>query len=108
MEVFTQFSSDLDKSTKDLLDHGHRLVELLKQPLYNPMNLHREIISLCAANSRMYMDVPVKELKQFQSDMLDYIENAAPDLVKKIDEEKVVSDEMIEEIKKYVEEFKSR
>ncbi|MBS4869556.1 MAG: hypothetical protein KHZ95_07700 [Eubacterium sp.] len=54
------------------------------------------------------MDVPVKELKQFQSDMLDYIENAAPDLVKKIDEEKVVSDEMIEEIKKYVEEFKSR
>ncbi|MBS4868465.1 MAG: F0F1 ATP synthase subunit alpha, partial [Eubacterium sp.] len=48
-----QFSSDLDKSTKDLLDHGHRLVELLKQPLYNPMNLHREIISLCAANSRM-------------------------------------------------------
>ena len=72
------------------------------------MNLHREIISLCAANSRMYMDVPVKELKQFQSDMLDYIENAAPDLVKKIDEEKAVSDEMIEEIKKYVEEFKSR
>ena len=108
MEVFTQFSSDLDKSTKELLDHGHRLVELLKQPLYNPMNLHREIISLCAANNRMYMDVPVKELKQFQQDMLDYIENAAPELVKKIDEEKVVSDEMIEEIKKYVEEFKSR
>ena len=108
MEVFTQFSSDLDKSTKELLDHGHRLVELLKQPLYNPMNLHREIISLCAANNRMYMDVPVKELKKFQQDMLDYIENAAPELVKKIDEEKVVSDEMIEEIKKYVEEFKSR
>lgn len=108
MEIFTQFSSDLDKSTQDLLDHGHRLMELLKQPLYNPMSLHREVITLCGANSRLYMDVPVKELKTFQADMLEYIENAAPDLVRKIDEEKTVSDEMIEEINNYIKEFKSR
>lgn len=108
MEIFTQFSSDLDKSTQDLLDHGHRLMELLKQPLYNPMSLHREVITLCGANSRLYMDVPVKELKAFQADMLEYIENAAPDLVKKIDEERTVSDEMIEEINNYIKEFKSR
>lgn len=108
MEIFTQFSSDLDKSTQELLDHGHRLMELLKQPLYNPMSLHREVITLCGANSRLYMDVPVKELKTFQADMLEYIENAAPDLVRKIDEEKTVSDEMIEEINNYIKEFKSR
>lgn len=108
MEIFTQFSSDLDKSTQDLLDHGHRLMELLKQPLYNPMSLHREVITLCGANIRLYMDVPVKELKAFQADMLEYIENAAPDLVKKIDEERTVSDEMIEEINNYIKEFKSR
>lgn len=108
MEIFTQFSSDLDKSTQDLLDHGHRLMELLKQPLYNPMSLHREVITLCGANSRLYMDVPVKDLKAFQADMLEYIENAAPDLVRKIDEERTVSDEMIEEINNYIKEFKSR
>ena len=108
MEIFTQFSSDLDKSTQELLDHGHRLMELLKQPLYNPMSLHKEVITLCGANSRLYMDVPVKDIKAFQADMLEYIENAAPDLVKKIDEEKTVSDEMIEEINNYIKEFKSR
>lgn len=108
MEVFTQFSSDLDKSTQELLDHGHRLMELLKQPLYNPMSLHREIITLCGANSRLYMDIPIKEIKVFQNEMLEYIENAAPELVRKIDEEKVLTDEMTEEIIKYIKEFKSR
>ena len=108
MEVFTQFSSDLDKSTQELLDHGHRLMELLKQPLYNPMSLHREIITLCGANSRLYMDIPIKEIKVFQNEMLEYVENAAPELVRKIDEEKVLTDEMAEEIIKYIKEFKSR
>lgn len=108
MEVFTQFSSDLDKSTQELLDHGHRLMELLKQPLYNPMSLHREVITLCGANSRLYMDVPVNDLKNFQSEMLEYVENAAPDLVRKIDEEKVLTDDMIEEINNCIKEFKSR
>lgn len=108
MEIFTQFSSDLDKSTQELLDHGHRLTELLKQPLYNPMNLHREVITLCGANSRVYMDVPLKEIKNFQADMLEYIENADTDLVRKIDEEKVVTDDMIEKINNYIKEFKSR
>lgn len=108
MEVFTQFSSDLDKSTQDLLDHGHRLMELLKQPLYNPLSLHREVISLCGANGRLYSDIPVNELKAFQNDMLEYVENAAPELVRKIDEERTVTDDMIEEINKYITEFKSR
>lgn len=108
MEVFTQFSSDLDKSTQELLDYGHRLMELLKQPLYNPMSLHREVITLCGANSRLYMDVPVNDLKNFQSEMLEYVENAAPDLVRKIDEEKVLTDDMIEEINNCIKEFKSR
>lgn len=108
MEVFTQFSSDLDKSTQDLLDHGHRLMELLKQPLYNPLSLHREVISLCGANGRLYSDIPVNELKAFQNDMLEYVENAASELVRKIDEERTVTDDMIEEINKYITEFKSR
>ncbi len=108
METFTQFSSDLDRSTQELLDHGRRLMELLKQPLYNPLSLHREVITLCGANKRLYMDVPVKELKTFQMEMLEYIENAAPELVRKIDEEKVLTDDMVEEINNYIKEFKSR
>ena len=50
MEAFTQFSSDLDKATMELLEHGKRLVEILKQPLNKPMQLHREIITLCVTN----------------------------------------------------------
>ena len=54
MEAFTQFSSDLDKATMELLEHGKRLVEILKQPLNKPMQLHREIITLCACNNKSF------------------------------------------------------
>ena len=55
MEAFTQFSSDLDKATMELLEHGKRLVEILKQPLNKPMQLHREIITLCACNNKSFI-----------------------------------------------------
>ena len=63
MEAFTQFSSDLDKATMELLEHGKRLVEILKQPLNKPMQLHREIITLCACNNKSFMDVDLKNIK---------------------------------------------
>ena len=74
MEVFTQFSSDLDPQTKELLDHGNRLVELLKQPLYHPMSLHKQVILLCAANNRLLMDVPTEDVKAFTEDLVSFFE----------------------------------
>ncbi len=73
MEVFTQFSSDLDAITKEQLEYGKRLMELLKQPLSEPLSLHAQVITLCAATHKLFLDVPVKELKKFQKDMLAWI-----------------------------------
>ncbi len=108
MEIFTQFSSDLDKSTQELLDHGHRLVELLKQPLYHPLSLHRQVITLCGAMNKLYLDIPVKEIKPFQEDMLSYIEEKAPELCTRIDTEKVYTDDIKDEIISLINEFKSK
>ncbi len=106
MEVFTQFSSELDKSTKDLLDHGYRLVELLKQPLSKPLALHEQVILLTAANSRLLNDVPVKQIKTFRNDLMEFIRTKYPEIINEIDTNKVLTDELSEQIKNAVKEFK--
>ena len=108
MEAFTQFSSDLDKATMELLEHGKRLVEILKQPLNKPMQLHREIITLCACNNKSFMDVDLKNIKAYQAEMLEFIENTDPELIKEIDEKQVYTDEIKEKILSDIKAFKSR
>ncbi len=108
MEIFTQFSSELDKSTKDLLDHGNRLVELLKQPLSKPLPLHEQVILLCAANNRMLKDVPVKQVKTFRNDLMEYFRAKYPQILEEIDTKKELTDELTAQIKKAVKEYKSR
>lgn len=98
MEVFTQFSSDLDKSTKQLLDHGNRLVELLKQPLSRPLPLHEQVILLCVANAKLMLDVPVKEIKTFRKDLMEYFENKYPNIIEEITVKKVLTEELISNI----------
>jgi F-type H+/Na+-transporting ATPase subunit alpha len=106
MEVFTQFSSDLDKSTKDLLDHGNRLIELLKQPLSKPLSLHEEVILLIVANKRILLDVPVKEIKTFRTELIDFYVRKYPNIIEEIDTKKVLTDELIEQIVNAAKEFK--
>lgn len=108
MEVFTQFSSDLDASTKKQLLYGSILMELLKQPLYHPMSLARQVITLVAANHEVFMSVPVKEVKQFQSDMLNFFQREHEEIVKEINEKKVLTDELSELIVNVANEFKGR
>ena len=86
MEVFTQFSSDLDAITKEQLEYGKRLMELLKQPLSEPLSLHAQVITLCAATHKLFLDVPVKELKKFQKDMLAYLDQKHPQIGEEIEE----------------------
>ena len=66
MEVFTQFSSDLDETTKQQLEYGRGLMEILKQPLCRPLSMAEQVITLCAANNKLFMGIPAKELKAFQ------------------------------------------
>ena len=108
MEAFSQFSSDLDKATMELLEHGKRLVEILKQPLNKPMQLHREIITLCACNNKSFMDVDLKNIKAYQAEMIEFIENTDPELIKEIDEKQVYTDEIKEKILSDIKAFKSR
>ena len=108
MEAFTQFSSDLDKATMELLEHGKRLVEILKQPLNKPMQLHREIITICACNNKSFMDVDLKNIKAYQAEMIEFIENTDPELIKEIDEKQVYTDEIKEKILSDIKAFKSR
>lgn len=108
MEVFTQFSSDLDASTKEQLDYGKCLLELLKQPLYHPLSLHSQVITLCTATHKVMKGIEIKNIKQFQNDMLQYFEEKYPELVKAIDETKILTDEQIEKIVAIATEFKSR
>lgn len=106
MEVFTQFSSDLDKTTKDLLDHGNRLVELLKQPLSKPLSLHEQVILLCVANNKLLLDVPVKEIKVFRNDLMDFFRSKYSNIIEEIDTKKVLTDELIQQIVNAAKEFK--
>jgi len=106
MEIFTQFSSDLDKTTKDQLDHGKHLIELLKQPLSRPLALHEQVILLVVANNKLFNDVPIKEMKNFRSELLDYIKLRNNNIIEEIDINKVLTDELIEQIVNAAKEFK--
>lgn len=108
MEVFTQFSSDLDDATKEQLQYGKGLMELLKQPLSNPMSMCEQVITLCAATGKKFLDVDVKGIKKFQKAMLEDFETAHQDIIQEINEKKVLTDELKEKILQAVEEFKSK
>ena len=106
MEVFTQFSSDLDAATKEQLEYGSGLMELLKQPLYHPLSLHEKVITLCAATHKVLLGVEKPRIKQFQTDMLNYFDTEHPEIGREIEETKVLSDELIDKIVETAKEFK--
>ena len=108
MQVFTQFSSDLDETTKAQLDYGKCLMELLKQPLCRPLASHEQVITLWVATHKLLTDIPVKELKAFQMDMLEYFDQKHPEIKEEVLKTKVLSDELGEKILEAAKEFKNR
>lgn len=107
MEVFTQFSSDLDESTKQQLAYGNGLMEILKQPLGRPLSMAEQVITLYAATHKKFMDIPKDKVKKFQMKMLDDIRAAHADIYRELEEGKVLTDELGERILAAVEEVKS-
>ena len=106
MEVFTQFSSDLDDATKEQLGYGSGLMELLKQPLGKPMSLADKVITLCAARHKVMLGIPTAKVKGFQMDMLSYFASAHPEIAREIEETKDLSKELSQKIVEIAEEFK--
>ena len=98
MEVFMQFSSDLDDATKKQLHYGQCLMELLKQEQYHPYSQHDQIIILVSAMNHLFDELDVKNVKNTKNELLDYFNNNKKSLCKKIDETGVLTGEIKEEI----------
>ncbi len=93
MEVFTQFSSDLDETTKRQLTYGQGLMRLLRQPQYHPMKQHEQVITLVSALGHVMQELPEKEIKDFQAYLLDTAHKEAAQLCQRIDQTGRLSDE---------------
>ena len=108
LAAFAQFGSDLDKATQAQLNRGRRLVEILKQPQYSPMPVEQQVIVIWAAINGHVDDISVEDVGKFERGLLSFIESAHGDLLVKIREKKVLDDELREEIRGAVVDFKER
>ena len=108
MEVFTQFSSDLDAVTKNQLVYGKGLMELLKQPLEQPMSQHAQVITLCAATGKLFLDVPVAQLKEFQGKLLAWMDEKYPQIGAEIEQTGKLNEALTEKILAAVREYKEQ
>ena len=105
MEVFTQFASDLDDAIKAQLQHGKALMELLKQPLSHPLSMHEQVLTLCMATDGVFDKIPTRQVKQYQKDILDFMDLKHPEIGKEIEQTKALSDELRQKIKDAAAEF---
>jgi F-type H+-transporting ATPase subunit alpha len=108
MEVFTQFASDLDDATKEQLRYGKGLMELLKQPLGKPLSMAEQVITLWTATHKVFLDVAPEKIKATQTKMLEFFEIERPEIVKELEDTKVMSDELADKILESAKEFMSR
>ena len=105
MEVFTQFASDLDDATKAQLQHGKALMELLKQPLCHPLSMHEQVMTLVMANNGVFDEIPTKEVKKHQTELLEFMDLKHPEIGKQIEDKKEINDELVKNILEAVKEF---
>jgi F-type H+-transporting ATPase subunit alpha len=106
LEAFAQFGSDLDKATQRQLERGYRLVEVLKQPQYQPMPADKEITILFAGANGYLDEWPVEAVAEYEKQMLEYVESKKPELLNEIKEKNDISDELASQLKQVLDEFK--
>ncbi|MDD6468139.1 MAG: F0F1 ATP synthase subunit alpha [Erysipelotrichaceae bacterium] len=94
MLSFAQFGSDLDAATRATLDHGERLTELLKQGQYSPMTVEHQVVSLFAANKRFLKNIPVDKVREYEADMLRYMESNHKNLMDELREKKMITEDL--------------
>jgi len=105
MQAFSQFASDLDSSTRNLLERGDKLTELLKQPLYAPLQIEEQVISIFTAVKGFLKEVDLQSIGDFENKLLFQIKKDKKDLMKKIRKEKKLSEEMHNELTEYLNQF---
>ena len=108
MEVFTQFSSDLDDTTREQLAYGKGLMEVLKQPLYRPLSMAEQVITLVVATAKGFLAVPLTEIKAYQMGLLDYVQKNHSEIIAALEETKALDDTLREAILTAAAEYKGR
>lgn len=106
LAAFAQFGSSLDKATRDQLERGQRMTELLKQPQYQPVSLANEVMILYAATNGYLDDVPVEKIRAFETAFQRYMEASHPDIGRQISESKDIAGETESALKRAIEDFK--
>ncbi|HPC84932.1 MAG TPA: F0F1 ATP synthase subunit alpha [Smithellaceae bacterium] len=107
LAAFAQFGSDLDKSTQAQLDRGVRLVELLKQPQFQPMSLGEEVVVLFAGSRGFIDKVDVEKVLVYEQQLLSYVKSKHPDILKEIDEKQIISPDLEKKMKEMLTAFES-
>jgi F-type H+-transporting ATPase subunit alpha len=108
LEAFTQFASDLDKATQQQLNRGAHLVEVLKQPQYQPMPEAEQVIILWAAINGYIDDLPLERVSTFEAELLTFMRDRDHDVIHQITKEGAISDETRREMEQAVREFKAQ
>jgi F-type H+-transporting ATPase subunit alpha len=106
LAAFAQFGSDLDERTKAQLERGKRIVEVFKQPQYQPLPVEIQVVVLWTVQNGFLDDVPVEKVKDFQTKLTEYLTGRKTELLAKILREKALSDPLVAEMKAAVTEFK--
>jgi len=108
LEAFAAFGSDLDAASKAQLERGARLVELLKQPQYQPQSMEREVVSVWSGTTGQLDDVPVEDIRRFDAEFLGYIERAKPEVLETIRSTTDLSDDTVTVLEAAIAEFKKQ
>ncbi len=108
LAAFAQFASDLDRATRNQLELGQRLVEVLKQPQYEPMSLDQQVMIIFAATNGFLDDVPVNKIREWEADFHRFMATQRPDIGRTIMAEKSLSEKTIQELKDAITSFKAQ
>jgi F-type H+-transporting ATPase subunit alpha len=108
LAAFAQFGSDLDKATQAQLSRGQRLVEILKQDQYSPLPFEKQIAIIFAGTSGYLDDLPVEQIRDFESEMYRYFDSMNPGALKAISEKKILDDQIKSDLSRTITEFKQR
>jgi F-type H+-transporting ATPase subunit alpha len=106
LAAFAQFGSDLDKATQARLTRGQRLVELLKQGQYVPMDVEDQVISIFAGTRGFLDDLPVEQVLPFEEGLLKFIKSNKPEIRQELSDKKEISKELEEKLRAAIKEFK--
>ena len=107
LESFSQFGSELDKDTRERLEHGKRLVEVLKQPQYQPMAVQYQVIIIYAATKKYLIDIPVKDIMRFEKELFEFLDTKYPEVPNAIATEKQISEKTDAALQSALKEFKA-